>query len=229
MGEYCNFGKMGTCEEMYYLRAHQRGLVQPDPGSLNPADKHILPQIRFRFPWPDEDWCGPCEIGDWPYNRSIGFHTVDPVVVEHGSIQWQSAGGGYLVSLPCPEAQPTGYDLGGVMHPIHRNGHPGRVQLAQVGYRKRPDGSWHWVPILRCTGCGVLAQATDEQILQMAEELSRLADNRERDARCLTDATDLDIAQAGAWHRGVALRLMKLADYCECDPLDAPQQIGATA
>ena len=58
MGEYAKHKgeeiKIGTCENMYYLRFDQRHKVKALPGNVDPngADAYAL---RFRFPWPNED------------------------------------------------------------------------------------------------------------------------------------------------------------------------------
>lgn len=55
MGEYAMYGghqiKIGTCEDMYYLRADQAQRVRPERGSVDPFRQ--APEIRFRFPWPE--------------------------------------------------------------------------------------------------------------------------------------------------------------------------------
>jgi hypothetical protein len=58
MGEYARYNgsdiKIGTCEDMYYLRADQAHLVTaPVDGMLDPIK--YAAQIRFRFPFPEED------------------------------------------------------------------------------------------------------------------------------------------------------------------------------
>lgn len=61
MGEYASYAgqqvKIGTCENMYYLRADQAESVRALEGNVDPvADREL---IRFRFPWPDEDGSEP--------------------------------------------------------------------------------------------------------------------------------------------------------------------------
>ncbi|HXK37027.1 MAG TPA: hypothetical protein VJ553_05605, partial [Candidatus Paceibacterota bacterium] len=60
MGEYAMFGereiKIGTCEDMYYLRADQvQSVRKTRAGHTNVSDPDVLKVVRFRFPWPDED------------------------------------------------------------------------------------------------------------------------------------------------------------------------------
>lgn len=62
MGEYANYQgeqvKIGTCEDMYYLRADQRHLVQAVSSSLDVNGPERF-AVRFRFPFPDEDGTEP--------------------------------------------------------------------------------------------------------------------------------------------------------------------------
>lgn len=146
MGEYALHEgreiKIGTCEDMYYLRADQRHQVQRLPGNVNPATET---GIRFRFPWPDEDGKKPGSFE--PPDRGIcpGYDLKPPAEVEHCPIQFK-ADAGYLVSLPCPEA-PHIRDLPNLR--IHRNGFQGAVLITQ----QRPwEG--HLVLVCMCGGCG---------------------------------------------------------------------------
>ena len=84
MGEYAKHKgeqiKIGTCGDMYYLRADQRHLVQPVLGNVHPADPTVLPHIRFCFPWPDEDKNEPGSFER--YDRGLGVcgrrYRLDP-------------------------------------------------------------------------------------------------------------------------------------------------------
>jgi len=62
MGEYAKHGdreiKIGTCENMYYLRYDQRHEVSALPGNVDPV-YDAERGIRFRFPFPDEDFVSP--------------------------------------------------------------------------------------------------------------------------------------------------------------------------
>lgn len=68
--------KIGTCEDMLYLRFDQRYLVKAKPGNVDPA--RDVKELRFRFPFPDEDSIQPGDF-DEP-DRSIevlGFAVPD--------------------------------------------------------------------------------------------------------------------------------------------------------
>lgn len=143
MGEYASYGgqrvKIGTCENMYYLRADQRHRVGALSGNVNPIkDKG---EIRFRFPFPDEDNIEPGAFER--YDRTLGLHGVlPPDEVKHGRPQFVT--NGYNVCLPCPESAEG--KASGLQ--FHRNGHPGTVLISQQRY---VNGLW--VLIARCGGC----------------------------------------------------------------------------
>jgi hypothetical protein len=72
--------KIGTCEDMLYLRADQAALVERDYRSLDPVREREA--VRFRFPWPDEDGTEPGAFGD-PF-RVLGVEGARaPDGVEH--------------------------------------------------------------------------------------------------------------------------------------------------
>jgi hypothetical protein len=86
MGEHALYAgaqiKIGTCEDMYYLRADQAGLVEGLPGNVDPNDPRHRKEIRFRFPWPDEDGTEPGHFED--YDRSLPVPTATiPDEVSH--------------------------------------------------------------------------------------------------------------------------------------------------
>ena len=151
MGEYAMYGdarvKIGTCEDMYYLRADQRYRVGPLEGNVNPTNARDLEVIRFRFPWPDEDHIEPGAFER--YDRVLGLYGVEvPADLEHGRVQFV-AHAGYNVMLPCPEsaeAKASGLSFA-------RNGHPGPVQFGQQGFR---NGLWVLIAGDRQTGSPTL-------------------------------------------------------------------------
>ena len=147
MGEYATYNgasvKIGTCEDMYYLRATDRHKVRPLQGSVNPNGAEVL-ALRFRFPWPDEDSAARPGFDDSEhrFDRGVAIHGPRaPEGVEHGRVQFV-ANAGYLTSLPCPEGPTPPPD-------IHRNGFSGAVHLCQQ--KLLADG--RLVPVLRCGGC----------------------------------------------------------------------------
>jgi len=143
MGEFARYKgaeiKIGTCENMYYLRAEQAALVTPVPNSLDPVEVHE--SIRFRFPFPDEDTVEPGGFKD--YSRGVNLWMEVPDGVEHGMVQF-SARPGYLISLPCPESKAARDSS----LKIHRNGFPGQVAIVQ---QRCLDGVR--MLVCRCNGC----------------------------------------------------------------------------
>lgn len=144
MGEYAQHNgeeiKIGTCEDMYYLRADQAHLVKALPGNVDPVRDRD--GIRFRFPFPDEDGIEPGAFEH--YQRGQRLYGVKvPEGVDHYSVQFK-ADNGYLVSLPCPENGDEDRP-----YKIHRNGYGGAVELVQQRY-------WEGrlVAVCHCKGCG---------------------------------------------------------------------------
>ena len=145
MGEYAIFKgeqvKIGTCESMYYLRASQARDVEPVAGSLDPWKDRL--EIRFRFPFPDEDTCEPGGF-DGDYGRGFnapGFE-LGSDYTGHGTMQLIQTG--WNVSLPCP----LGTDhIEGVK--IHRNGGSDGVEIVQQKYQESGE---LWT-VVRCAAC----------------------------------------------------------------------------
>ncbi len=135
MGEYANYlgesVKIGTCENMYYLRADQAHSVTAQHGNVDPvADRADL---RFRFPFPDEDGIAPGAFAD--HARGVRVQGwVWPADWEgHSTIQLKSDVG-YLMSIPCPESGATIHKADGSVLAVHRNGFQGACKLVQQRY-----------------------------------------------------------------------------------------------
>ena len=153
MGEYAFHGqdqvKIGTCEDMYYLRADQLDAVHGgDAGNL----KSSLGVVRFRFPFPDEDGVSPGSFEDYRRGFNVPGYSLPAKLSgdEHGSLQF-SHRAGYLVSLPCPEQ--FGQPGMSVKMPdgltVHRNGFSGGPKIVQQAYR-----GGLLVTLLHCGSCG---------------------------------------------------------------------------
>jgi len=144
MGEYAMHQgeeiRIGRTEDLCYLRAEQWPLVTPLIGDCDIAT--YLAQSLFRFPWPDEDHVEPGAFRD--YDRSLAIPGIKPpasIKDNHRSVQFR-ANGGYLCSLPCPEA----VELEGANYA--HNGYPGAVHLCSQRWWKGM-----LVGVLRCNGC----------------------------------------------------------------------------
>lgn len=178
MGELAKLGsdtiKIGTCEDMYYLRYDQRHRVTPMSGSVNPVTD--APALRFRFPWPDEDKALPGAFD--PYDRGVCVRgLMPPADAAHYNVQMTARG--YVASVPCPESSRytddgTGRRSLGELH-IHLNGFAGSVLLCAQKYVPGVG----LVPILRCGGCGTMWRDEDHHSIEaIAVALRSDADRR---------------------------------------------------
>lgn len=172
MGEYATrrrdgaHVKVGTCADMYYLRFHQIHDVRDSDTDLvkGAAD------LRFRFPWPDEDRMEAGEIGGWDYHRAVAVDVSGGDGAEHRTVQFTAPG--YVTSLPCPEGPGPHHST------IHRNGFPGASML--VAHRYRPELG-RLVPVFKCGGCGAMWRMEDPAEIEAATVAIRSRADRERD------------------------------------------------
>lgn len=153
MGEYAKYEgekiKVGTCEDMYYLRFDQLNLIESLPGEIDFSKDNQLQSARFRFPFPDEDGIPPG--GFERPDRTLPVHCGIPSDVHHTSIQF-SNDRGLLVSLPCPEGE-SGKER---PYKIHYNGYGGRVRIVQ---QRIWEGKL--VLVCECGSCGVKYRIND--------------------------------------------------------------------
>jgi len=88
MGEYALYRqrriKIGTCEDLLYLRWDQAHAVTPLPGGPDPV-KH-RDAYRFRFPFPDEDGTPPGMFAD-PFRALVLAGARVPAGVDHYSAE----------------------------------------------------------------------------------------------------------------------------------------------
>lgn len=146
MGEDATYNgktiKIGTNENLYYLRADQIGKVSSE--ILTPR---ILPELQFRFPFPDEDKNEPGDFDDNDRGFAVWGYEV-PRMVNHNKIQFKATAG-ILAMLPCPFS-----DDGIVFSEANKikymfNGFSGPVRIVQ---QRIWEG--HWVTVLACGCCG---------------------------------------------------------------------------
>lgn len=145
MGEYAIYNgqriKIGTCENMYYLRADQAHLVKTVSDSLDPIAE--AESIRFRFPFPDEDQVTPGSFKD--PDRAQGVEGIPvPLDIEHHFTQFSNQHG-YSIGLPCPEynaakGSPLNFQRYSFVRPV------------RIVQQKALAG--HLVLIMECGGCG---------------------------------------------------------------------------
>lgn len=160
MGEYAKYKgeeiKIGTCEDMYYLRYDQAALVRPKRGNTDPVRDRA--DLRFRFPFPDEDSIEPGQFRD-PF-RSVRINApMDWEGIAHNTIQFRNERG-LLVNLPCPEGTDN-------PHNIMKNGYPGNIGIKQQRWVND-----QLVVVCECGSCGALFRIpTLEQASQLIESL----------------------------------------------------------
>jgi hypothetical protein len=210
MGEYATYKgqqiKIGTCEDMYYLRPDQARMVQVNRSHGDTDVIGCADAIRFRFPFPDEDSKEPGSFED--YGRAVTVHGVmPPDGVEHYNVQFR-ADAGYLLSIPCPEgaegAKPgLETEVNGLR--IHRNGFRGSVRIVQ-------QRVWNgrMALVTTCGGCGskwryeTLEDARPVIDACLAEGTA--ADRREwQSNRCPEGG--IQPSSTGDWWREIAARI----------------------
>lgn len=202
MGEYARYNgesiKIGTCEDMYYLRADQALSVSAEDGSVDPLGEYAGP-IRFRFPFPDEDDVEPGAFDR--YDRGIGIEHVsapEDLAGEHYTVQFVAQSHGYNVCLPCPEDGEAGHGL-----TVHRNGFAGATFLVQ---QRLVDG--RLLPILRCA-CGMSWRVEDPADLLESLEATAIASvRRENISRRHHGQPELE-AGAPVFERRIAERVLQ--------------------
>ncbi len=189
MGEYARYNgqriKIGTCEDLYYLRASQLPLIQPERGEADPRTNASKAVYRFRFPWPDEDVVAPGAF-DNPFRSVALWNVTAPPDLKHDAVQFV-AQAGYNVSLPCPEGP---MKIEGLK--VHRNGFSGPVKIVQQAYRNGVLAL-----ICECGGCGAkynLPTIQDAEPIIVA-------------CRAEADAADKRNDGAGKWWHAIADRI----------------------
>lgn len=155
--------KIGTCENMYYLRYEDRNKVEKLPHSLDPA---TCTGLRWRLPFPDEDGVGIGEYKDykrglrlWKYVEDpdnpqvcyrkieVGFMPEGLIDYAPGVLQLTHKDSGMRVNMPCHHGSkiPTAPAEWQVF-----SGCGYALELTSV--KNRPDGTLY--PIVACRWCG---------------------------------------------------------------------------
>jgi len=171
MGEYAHYNgqqiKIGTCENMYYLRYDERHAVATIRGNVDPATDLGL---RFRVPFPDEDNMRPGSYE--PYNRGERLYKMErdhmgreysvdfsmPAAADSpGTIQL-SHESGLLFCVPCHHGERLP-DVAGIR--FHWNGKTHSYELTSI---KRHDDGNLW-PVVTCRHCGQAWRAEWSEVL----------------------------------------------------------------
>jgi hypothetical protein len=194
MGEFAYYAgqriKIGTCEEMLYLRADQ-------VSKLDDASRSVMPHVRsllFRFPWPGEDSVTPGHFSDTGIPRGVYDLDVPAEGVSHGQVQFADTyRRGLLVLLPCPHS-PEGR-ASGIKYQY--NGYSGHVRIA---YQRVWED--RLVTVATCGGCGAAYRYPDlESVEPLVVALRAYAD---RDTRAVYPPDP----SRGKWWHDVADRVL---------------------
>ena len=106
MGEYAERKsdrkeiKIGTCENMYYLRYSDRDKVRPLENNLDPSDEETINELRWRLPFPDEDNTQPGDYGD-AFRGAKLYNFTNPETTGDPGIVQLSSQTGLLVNITC--------------------------------------------------------------------------------------------------------------------------------
>jgi len=175
MGEYARLGdkevKIGTCENMYYLRYEDRNRVRHIPGNVRPATDLNL---RFRLPLLEEDALSPGEYESGFKGVALYNYTSKEAADDVGNMQLTHPSG-LLLNIPCHHGEKLP-DLGDKTR-AHWNGKAGHF-YELIAVKNTSEGL---VPIIRCRFCGqmwrcewaeVLPHITDEKLKARLEAYS---------------------------------------------------------
>lgn len=154
--------KIGTCEDMLYLRYEDRDKVQQKPGSLDPSKEAHM--VRFRLPFDDEDnvpigqYVNPFRglrlyrpIRDAQGNITGHDDFTDPTTADDpGTIQLHHDCG-LLANVPCYHGNKLP-NLGDAK--TFWNGKGWFLELSQLRPVKNPNGETQIYPVVKCRHCG---------------------------------------------------------------------------
>lgn len=211
MGEYASYNgqeiKIGTCEQMYCLRADQVHLVLPLSGNVNPRNRQQAESIRFRFPFPQEDGEKPGSFKDYDYG--LGLYGIEPPEdIDHSFLQFTRnypQSGGVILSIPCPrskegKASPVKVSYNGYSGPVH------------IHSQRLVEGKL--VLILRCGDCGALYRVpTLEEAQPVLDILAKYATDEDRQHKKDEAYHKCTLVNRGDFYREIAKRIV--AGYTE--------------
>lgn len=170
MGEYAKRKsdgtdiKIGTCEDMFYIRFEDRDKVTALPNSIDLGSAKQVDGLRFRIPFPDEDHLRPGEYDE--FNRGLRLYRQcgvgrssytedwkdESTLEDIGTMQLHHQPSGLLLNVPCYH----GLKLPDVVEPMRAfwNGKGHAFELSSIK-AVLVDGGWlKTVPVVRCRFCG---------------------------------------------------------------------------
>lgn len=157
--------KIGTCEEMYYLRFEDRNKVKHEHGNVDPNDDEQAGGLRFRLPFPDEDDIPPG--GNYEhYERGLRLYRMvksettepdycedftDPETVNLPGFFQLHHPSGLILNVPCYH----GEKLPQVAEPMRAfwNGRSWFLELSKLRGVYSHGKLTLW-PVVRCRHCG---------------------------------------------------------------------------
>lgn len=144
--------KIGTCEDMYYLRFEDRDKVRPISGNLDPVQEANV--LRFRLPFPDED---DIQIGTYKdYRRGQVLYRgndyfSDESKAAHAGLIQLHHDSGLMVNAACFHGIKLP-DGNADLRPFWNGKAPSFV-LSSIGPRQCADGVFRVHPIVACRHC----------------------------------------------------------------------------
>lgn len=189
--------KIGTCEQMYYLRADQVDKIMAESGSVNPASRKHAESIRFRFPFPQEDGIKPGDFND--YDFGLGLYGIEPPTdIDHYSVHFSN--NGLMLSIPCPrskEGKESKLKVG-------YNGYSGPVHI----HSQRLVGD-QLVLILRCGDCGALYRVPSlEEAKPVLDVLAKYATDEDFQHKKDEAYHKCTLVNRGDYYREIARRIV---------------------
>jgi hypothetical protein len=146
--------KIGTCEDMFYLRFSDRNLVRRLSGNIDVNVDAEAAQCRFRLPFPDEDGLKPGEYDNFNRFQELYNHNNERYTVAHpetGVIQVHHKSG-ILINLPCYHGEKLPEIKSNGVHVFWNGKDPGHIVLSSLRCVKNGEGL-RVLPVLRCKYC----------------------------------------------------------------------------
>lgn len=166
MGQYLGGRKIGTCENMYYMRLEEAEQLaeqgKADDDGILFSDYLKDNQTRWRFSFPDED--GKDIFED--YNKvftipAVNVKTSHDVICVHNA--HKGGGHGMNIMIPCPHSEEF-KNLNGVETSTGGAG----PQFLDVKFQAIRDGNIKTV--FACSRCGQLMTFGDEEIEKVKKQ-----------------------------------------------------------
>jgi hypothetical protein len=149
--------KIGTCENMYYLRYSDRDKVRAMKGNVDPMDESESKELRYRLPFPDEDNVRPGEYKD--YNRGALLCAFsDPETAEYPGIVQIVSKAGMMCNVTCYHGEKLPENTKDVKFFWN-----GKNSCFELNHLKFIDGTVHG--IYTCTECGASFREPLEKLI----------------------------------------------------------------